>query len=412
MKKIFLLAIYIILYNPNVFAQLTKQQAWAIALTGMLTEQNWDNYSTLGFNDINQRNKQRYNNLLVNDWNIHNREELLITIGQLEKNGHAEYLKNIKQIVESEEDCSIVTINNKYHLNAREYNYLKFIAANWNIYKNRDIMAWDLGRIIALCRWGYVCEYLDEEEAWEKVMYYAKKIQPLYTSWEEYGTDYLFGRIFWAAGSGDDVSILPRTEQIYRYLISKTGYWRNFNWDIDLNGYDQYDINTINWVEDKDEFIQYKTNDSLNCIKVIKAPESIDISKYEIIIKKIKGRRASFGIYFNYIDTRNYYRLLISTSSGYGFQKMVNGRITTINDFAYNSAIKRGYETENVIRVDYYENKYEIYINNTKVNEIEDANGQDGNAYCCILMSSSETEQFPIESEDVRYKIREKKNAT
>jgi hypothetical protein len=125
-------------------------------------------------------------------------------------------------------------------------------------------MAWDLGRIIALCKWGYACEYLEEEEAWEKVMYYAKKIQPLYTSWEEYGMDYCAGRIFWAAGSGNEVSILSRTEQIYRYLISRTGYWRNFTWDINLDGNDQYEINTINWVEVENEFIQYKTKDSFS----------------------------------------------------------------------------------------------------------------------------------------------------
>jgi hypothetical protein len=95
MKKVFLLIIYITLYNLNAFAQLTKQQAWAIALTGMLTEQNRDNYSTLSFNDINQSNKHRYNNLLINDWNIHNREELLTTIEQVEKEGHAERLRKI-----------------------------------------------------------------------------------------------------------------------------------------------------------------------------------------------------------------------------------------------------------------------------------------------------------------------------
>jgi hypothetical protein len=410
MKKVFLLIIYITFYNPNIFAQLTKQQAWAIALTGMLTEQNRDNYSTLGFNDINERNRLRYNNILVNDWNIHNREELLLTIKQLEKDGHTEQLRKTKQIIESETDYSIIAINNKYHLNAREYNYLKFTLANWDICRNRTIKAWDLGRIIALCRWGYNCGYLDSEEAWEKVMYYAEAIQPLYNSWEEYGLDYCLGRLFWSAGFGDDINKLLVTERIYRGLISRTGYWRNFSWDINLDEYDQYEINTINWVEDEDGFIQYKTNDSVNCTKNIKAPESIDILEYEVIIKKPEGRTASYGIFFNYVDNKNYYQVHISTSGVYGLLKMTDGRRTTINDFAYNSAIRRGYDVENVIRIDYHDSKYDVYINGIKTSEIEDANGQNGTAYCCIMMASAEREQFPIESEDIRYKVQEKAN--
>ncbi|MDR2176588.1 MAG: DUF1266 domain-containing protein, partial [Treponema sp.] len=73
---------------------------------------------------------------------------------------------------------------------------------NWNIFNDRNILAWDLGRNIALCRWGYDVGFLSEEEAWEKIMYYAKLIQPLYKSWEEYGYDYYMGRVFWASGFG------------------------------------------------------------------------------------------------------------------------------------------------------------------------------------------------------------------
>ena len=66
-------------------------------------------------------------------------------------------------------------------------------------------------------------------------MYYAKKIQPLYSSWEDYGFDYYMGRVFWASGFGRELEYLFQTEEIYKKLIGEDGYWNSLEWDIDLN---------------------------------------------------------------------------------------------------------------------------------------------------------------------------------
>ncbi|MDR1389946.1 MAG: DUF1266 domain-containing protein [Treponema sp.] len=220
--------------------KLPENRLWALALTGFLTIANNGQHDLLGFDDINENNRNSYLELLRRDWSINNREELSEAIQRTENDGHAAALRFIKQIIQEimdeRSDFSIVTVFNKYHLSPRYYNYLKFTVINWNQFNNRTILAWDLGRTIALCRWGYIVGFLTEEEAWEKIMELAGRIQTTYRSWEEFGYDYYMGRVFWASGFGDDIDYLVKTDKLYKDLTGEDGYWKNFEWRADLNG--------------------------------------------------------------------------------------------------------------------------------------------------------------------------------
>ena len=244
MKKIFFGLLFVIACNLLAVADLTKEQLWAIRLTGIMTEINKDNHNTLNSSKMNLRNKNSYLKMLKRDWGIHNKDELLRALDETENNGHASSLKLIQQIINEgvilvttgNEDNIIVNTNlNKYELSYRQYNYLQFTISNWDNFKNRSILAWDLGRNVALCRWGYDVGFFSENEAWEKIMYYARLIQPLYNSWEEYGYDYYMGRVFWASGFGQSDRYYADTFLIYGKLIKRNGYWYNLEWNINLN---------------------------------------------------------------------------------------------------------------------------------------------------------------------------------
>jgi hypothetical protein len=225
-------------YSP-VQNKLPRNRLWALALTAFLTTANNDRHDLLGFNDINENNKKIHLDLLKRDWSVNNREELLETIQKTENDGHAAGLKYIKQIIQEtineKGEFSIVTVYNKYHLNSRYYNYLKFTVINWNRFSNRTILSWDLGRAIALCRWGYSVGFLSEEDAWKKIMELARKVQTQYQSWEEFGYDYYMGRVFWASGFGDDINYLVQTDKLYKELTGDHGHWKNFEWNMNLN---------------------------------------------------------------------------------------------------------------------------------------------------------------------------------
>jgi hypothetical protein len=237
MKKVFV--IFVLCFCDSlIFAELSKEQLWAIALTGIMTERNECNHNTLESNERNTRNRNTWRNTLSRDWDVHNKEELLETLETMENDGHAASLKFVQNIVrdtlQENASFSIMAMYNQYRLSSRQYNYLKFLIPNWDLFNSRTILAWDLGRNIALCRWGYDAGFLTEQEAWTKIMYYAKKIQPLYQSWEEYGFDYYMGRVFWASGFGEDINYLLETDPIYRKLTGESGYWHNLEWNIDL----------------------------------------------------------------------------------------------------------------------------------------------------------------------------------
>ena len=221
--------------NPGA-AALTGRQLWAIALSGMMTELNNDRHTTLNFNTMNGRNKRVYRRILRRDWNVHNKNELLQAMEDLERSGSAAGLERLKRII-TENHNDIERILEKHTFSKREYNRLEFILKYWEIYRHARIAAWDLGRAIALCRWGFDVGFLSEEEALERIMYYAKKIQPLYGSWEEYGLHYSQGRIYWASGFGskdDEYEYMEQTDRLYKKLTGDSGYWRNLEWNVEL----------------------------------------------------------------------------------------------------------------------------------------------------------------------------------
>jgi hypothetical protein len=53
-------------------------------------------------------------------------------------------------------------------------------------------------RYVSLCRWGVLCGYVTEDEAWRLIMPVAAGIQATFSSWEELGQNYLIGREFWS----------------------------------------------------------------------------------------------------------------------------------------------------------------------------------------------------------------------
>ena len=218
--------------QAKISTELTEEQLWAIALSGIMTELNNDTHLTLKSRYFS--GKKIYLEVLKRDWEINNKDELLETLDSLEKGGHTASFNLIKKLI-IEDKGDIEKILEKYQLEDYEINRLMFTLANWHIYENMTIRSWDFGRSIALCRWGYDVGFLTEKEAWEKIMYYAKQIQPLYGSWDEYGFSYFGGRLFWASSAGSVVDdYITKTSEVYNRLISESGYWHSLRWDIKL----------------------------------------------------------------------------------------------------------------------------------------------------------------------------------
>jgi hypothetical protein len=391
-----------------------------------MTERNKSNRNALNASEMNEAGKKTWLNVLRRDWSINNREELLQTLEKMEYDGHAASLKYIQQIIREiinvKQDYSIVGLYNKYKLTSKQYNYLKFTFLNWNQFNNRSILAWDLGRNISLCRWGYNVGFLTEEEAWEKIMYYAKKIQLFYNSWEEYGYDYYMGRVFWASGFGEDITYLIQTDPIYKKLT--TGYWSHIEWytnlnisNLDSNRDDP--IKTIRYETpaNNDGKLQFYTNDDKYYNKFMNHftnNPGDDQNIYQCDLKKISGHEDyGFGILFcvDNSDEKNisYYRLFITTEGRFTIQKKTGTEwVDPPVKWSNAPSLKKGYNVYNHIKVVRIDNQdaalFMIYFNDNLAVTFDDKAPLGGiRAGLVVSVNTAEKELFPYVPVDVRF---------
>jgi hypothetical protein len=218
---------------------LTAEEQRAIALSGFMAEMNHHSHTTLSFGKMTDADKKDALRVLSRDWGITTRDELLSTIRMMELDGHAAALAEIKETVREHGDGGDFASGDfnpadfdRYFPRERDRNYLRYVAKNWDYYKDHTIVAWDWGRNIALARWGYEVGFLTADEAWEIIFHHARKIWPLYQSWEEYGTDYCRGRVFWASGFQSEKTYTLQTNAIYGRLTRRGGLWSHVEWPL------------------------------------------------------------------------------------------------------------------------------------------------------------------------------------
>jgi hypothetical protein len=422
MKKHLLFITVFFIFNSLLYAQLSKAQAWAISLTGIMTEINRSNRDTLNVSTINERWKNTWLEVLSRDWGITTREELLETLNRMESGGHAASFLEIKdiiyEIIAARNEFEITSIIMKYEWDQTKINRFNYVLNNWDKYYNRTIKAWDLGRNISLCRWGYNVGFITEDEAWEKIFRYAKQIQPFYDSWDEYGYDYYMGRVFWASGFGEEKSYIASTEPVYRQLLSS--YWGTIEWNIDLEWPDKpVPVNTIRFLkpDDNDGTIQYRTNDPATYNRFYfnySSNPGPNPNIYECRVKKINvSDDYGYGILFCVDDTdRNnvsYYRFFITVKGMFAIAKRTgntwDGEPVT---WRYSTFINTGYNKYNTLKVERTDNSngaaFRIFINDqlaVTFNDPSPING--GKAGFVVSVNVMEKERFPNIPVDVRF---------
>ena len=82
----------------------------------------------------------------------------------------------------------------------------------------RCLWAWDLQRLILLCKLGIVCDYISWGKALDWCLLAGNKLQQLFCSWDDFMNSYLTGYCAW---SGDDIededSQAYERKQVYEY---------------------------------------------------------------------------------------------------------------------------------------------------------------------------------------------------
>ncbi len=210
------------------------QKAWALACAAILTERNHGNHELLGTELRDENSTMDYQiTLLRSGFDISCRTDLLNTFMWIESGGHRlefeEWGKKIEGLSKEEYEQLLIDCESDPELVYR----IKIAAKYYKSLGEKSLFGWDYCRYLNLCRWGYMADYLSEEEAWEKIMSVARLLQERFDSWEDLGQNYLIGRKFWSKEETEESGYLY--EDAYLRLVDMpSSPWNKLPWDLDL----------------------------------------------------------------------------------------------------------------------------------------------------------------------------------
>jgi hypothetical protein len=183
-----------------------------------------------------QKAEEKEKEMLASWWDIHNREELLETLDKLKsgENGHRRaYWEIRRRLLYGKMENYLGVISEASPENnggARAF----IVATHLSPLRGATlpITAWDFGRYINVCRWGVICGWISEQEAWDRIIPAARLLQASYTSWDDYAADYLLGRNFWSPQAASDNETIRYTVALLK--LPPKGLWSTIRWNESL----------------------------------------------------------------------------------------------------------------------------------------------------------------------------------
>jgi hypothetical protein len=210
----------------------TGPKAWAVACCALLVEYNHGWHDTLVTEFPAQSLVQNQKDLLKKWWGIESKADLLENLDWLESGGHRELFERIGRQIHNKNSLSFILI---YLTTTDKETRNKLLIAYqyYDVVGKKSLIGWDFERAIYLCRAGYECGYISEDEAWDLIMGYARYLQQTFDSWEDLGSNHILGRRFWSeqetleSGEGIDDAFIILTEM-------PSSPWNTLPWNMNL----------------------------------------------------------------------------------------------------------------------------------------------------------------------------------
>jgi hypothetical protein len=207
--------------------------AWALATTAMIFEMNSHRHDLLAGTVATPDGEKTGKRLLSQGWDVNNRDDLLRTLTWLQFKGHRTEFDQLGVQVDALTEQQFLTVEAAAQSNPRALNQLEITLKNYRALGTKGILAWDLVRYIAVCRWGYLAGYWSETEAWDHIMPAALRLQQTFASWQDLQNDFLIGREYWSLQETQLKG--ARFHAIYdRFLQDPSSPWNANPWAMDL----------------------------------------------------------------------------------------------------------------------------------------------------------------------------------
>ncbi len=167
-------------------------QRWALAATAILTTmtRRAPRHDCLGGAPVGPDSQGTSKTILLDSWGIESRQMLESTLGWLGAVGHSADYRN-----------AAAAFGQASPPQRQADPKLAFVGQYGTHIGDRGLLAWDLGRLLAVAGWGYLAGFCSDVEAWGLILPAAERLRSAYTSWDEYGQHYRLGCLFWNANA-------------------------------------------------------------------------------------------------------------------------------------------------------------------------------------------------------------------
>ena len=228
-----------------------EQQLWALGTCAVLADSNGQRHDLLGGCERTPAEIKRWQDCLAKWWGVRSRAELLETLRWLDEDGHRREFNDLARVLPQASATQLDALQKRCSADSTFSNRVELVRTYQKELGAKGIAAWDYGRYVSLCGWGYVVGFLTEEEAWRKIMPVASFLQDTFESWDDLGRSYVIGREFLSPASGEDA------RNAYERLLvnNPASPWTRLPWDLDLTttrremGKDYDFVTSANFVE-------------------------------------------------------------------------------------------------------------------------------------------------------------------
>lgn len=212
----------------------TGAKAWALGCSAVVVEKNHSRHDLLGMEEYTARNVEKSRiSLSTSCWDISSRKDLFNKMIRISIAGHNKIFEQTALSLMSLNEAEHLAVLEMFKANDVNTPQILFVEKQYKRVGEKGILAWDYSRLIFLCRWGYMCGYIDEEEAWTIITEIAKMLQKQFDSWDDLGRNYIIGRQFWFYEEMQEEGY--KFEDAYQRLLDMpSSPWNTYPWNMNL----------------------------------------------------------------------------------------------------------------------------------------------------------------------------------
>jgi hypothetical protein len=214
----------------------TGPRAWAIACCAILVQRNFGWHDTLPTCPLQLADAKNERRILKRWWDITDHDSLIENLSSLRHSGMRAHFERVGRAV-----SRLSFIQYEWvlaHIQDPEKLQELIIARTWyDKLGPKSLLGWDYSLAIFLCRSGYTCGYISDEEAERWMMSFAKRLQETFDSWEDLANNYVIGYHFWCYKYTLENN-LEINNALDTLLEMPTSPWNTLPWKMDLTTHD------------------------------------------------------------------------------------------------------------------------------------------------------------------------------